>query len=69
MVDKGDIRTAEGPPADPPVGLKKGVKVRARFHLAEVVGGEMRRFAPGDEFELPAERAKVLPHLLEILKS
>ena len=44
------------------------VRVRARAHLAEEFKGELRRFAPGEEFELPAPRADVLGHLIEVLK-
>lgn len=53
-----------------PVRKESGplVKVRARSHLAEDVDGELRRFAPGDEFELPASRAKAIGPLVEILK-
>lgn len=46
----------------------KTVKVRAKVHLGEDIGGEIQRFAPGQEFELPAARAKVLGHLIEVLK-
>lgn len=43
------------------------VRVRARTPLSEEVGGQRRRFEPGEEFELPAARAKAIQPLVEIL--
>jgi hypothetical protein len=45
----------------------ESVKVRATCHLAEEIDGVNTRFAPDDEFELPAERAKALGRLVKIL--
>jgi hypothetical protein len=58
-----DVVTPETPAATPaPI-----VRVRARSHLAEMVQGEMRRIAPGEEFQLTAARAAALGPLVEIL--
>lgn len=64
----------ESPEAEPnPIPVNRAVrsgmvKVRAIAHLGEFIDGEIQRFAPGDEFQLDAERAKSLPNLVEILE-
>lgn len=65
--DPADISVRD-PVADTNAKPVKTVKVRAKVHLGEDIGGEIQRFAPGQEFELPAARAKVLGHLIEVLK-
>jgi hypothetical protein len=49
--------------------VKKGmVKVRALAPIGEEIEGEVKRFVKGDEFELEAARAKVLPKdLIEVI--
>ena len=69
----GGVRTPETPiqpnpstetakPATP-----ETVRVRATCYIGEMVGGEMSRFAPGDEFELDLARAKAIGPLVEII--
>lgn len=58
-----DVVTPETQPAAPaPI-----VRVRARSHIAEMVHGEMTRFAPGQTFQIDAARALALGPLVEIV--
>lgn len=41
------------------------VLVRARVHIAEEIGGSIRRFAPGEEFTVDEIRADALGALVE----
>jgi hypothetical protein len=43
------------------------VKVRATCHLGESINGVIQRFAPGQEFELPAARVRAIGPLVELV--
>lgn len=56
-----DVAKPEAPkPIPSPI-----VRVRARTHVAETIDGQIRRFSPGDTFELPEARAAALGALVE----
>lgn len=57
------------PPPPPPVNNRavnaELVHVRARRPLAEEIGGNLKRFARGEQFALPADRVRALGSLVE----
>ena len=55
-------------PEPPPVPADDIVRVRAKVHLGEIVGGVMQHMMPGTVFATTRSRAKALgPLLVEIL--
>jgi len=45
------------------------VRVRACAHLAESVDGLVRRYAPGEQFEVTAARAAALGRLVDLVSN